>query len=506
MNLLAPDMIPKIDEFAINVLNIPERELMRRSGEAVALAVREATEKGSLVVILAGKGNNGGDGYAAGALLADNYRVTVIDVFSAGQRSESGKFWLGEAKGSGVNIIPYSLDTISIIKTADCIVDAVFGTGFDGDIPASLLPVIDAVSSSAAYKVAVDIPLGINARDGSVKKAHIRADTTVSLSYVKPGLLSYPAKEFVGKIVLCDLSLPQDKIEKKIGFDSFYTDKALDAGLLPERRANSNKGSFGRTMLIVGSEKYFGAAHLALEAALRGGCGIVEFVARNELCIELRQKFPEAIYTPLDIENEENVNIVLQKAEKMSSILIGCGSSVSKGISKLTEMMIKESDSQIIIDADGLNSIAEYSDPSIFSLAKKRPILTPHPLEFSRISGVSTDEIQGNRIGYAKAFAKKYNVILLLKGAGTIITDGKLLYINGSGSSALSKGGSGDVLAGLIASMTAFAQSPIEAVALSAYLHGRAGDELEEELSSFGVTPSDLPKKIAGLIAELEKN
>ena len=506
MKLASPDMIPKIDEFAINKLNIPERELMARSGAAVATAVREALEKRCFVVILAGKGNNGGDGYAAAALLSEDYRITVIDVFSAGQRSEAGKFWLGEAMASGVNIIPYSEDTIPIIKSAECIVDAVFGTGFDGDVPASLLPIIDAINASDASKVAVDIPLGINARDGSVKKAHIRADLTVSLSYVKPGLLSYPAKDFVGKIVLCDLSLPQNEIEKKFKFNSFYTDAPLAAQLLPRRRKNSNKGSFGRTMLIVGSEKYFGAAHLALEAALRGGCGIVELVGAAELCAELRQKFPEAIYTPLDIEKYENVNIILQKATKMSSVLIGCGSSVSKEIAELTKRLLKEFDGQIIVDADGLNSIAKYSDPGIFALARKKPIITPHPLEFSRISGVSTDEIQGNRIGYAKAFAEKYKVILLLKGAGTIITDGDLLYINGSGSSALAKGGSGDVLAGLIASITAFAPSPIEAAVLSAYLHGRAGEELEEELSSFGVTPSDLPKKIAGLIAELEKN
>ncbi len=272
--------------------------------------------------------------------------------------------------------------------------------------------------------------------------------------------------------------------------------------LLPERIQNSNKGTFGKTLLITGSDSYRGAAHLSLESALRGGAGIVHFAGEKELCRELRMKFPEAIYHEVNITDVEKI---LELSGNMNSVLIGCGSSVSAELCNLVISLLENSEKQIILDADALNSISKYSSPEVFKTAKIKPIITPHPLEFSRLSGMTVTEIESSRQTFAESFAKKYNYILLLKGHKTVITDGDTTYINTSGNSALAKGGSGDTLAGLIASLTAFSKSPLESIALAAFVHGRAGESLGEKLSTFGTTPSDLPREMAKILAEIEK-
>ena len=273
--------------------------------------------------------------------------------------------------------------------------------------------------------------------------------------------------------------------------------------LMPKRKANSNKGSFGKTLLITGSDSFRGAAHLSVEAALRGGCGIVRFAGSEELCTELRMRFPEAIYHPLSLLNKD---LSLALSEQCASVLIGSGSSVSRELCLLVEYLVENTSARLVLDADAINSLAKYSSPEILTKARKKPVITPHPLELSRLSGIPVSEIEKNRLSFAKEFAKKYNCILLLKGALTIVTDGEAVYINGSGSSALAKGGSGDVLSGLITSQLAFSESAIKAAALAAYVHGRAGDILSEELSSFGVTPSDLPREMAKVLSEIEKS
>ncbi|MBO5315350.1 MAG: NAD(P)H-hydrate dehydratase [Clostridia bacterium] len=503
MKLATPDMIPKIDKYAAEKLGFEPIELMRRSAEAVKEAITENYPEASKVLILAGKGNNGGDGYALSCILSAK-DVVVCDLFSAGQRTDEGKFWLNKAFEQGIRIINGQCGELyNLIEKADVIVDAIFGTGFTGEPDSSLFKLASAVNSSGAVKIAIDVPLGINALDGSVCSICIPAQITVALSYQKPGLLSYPARAYIGKLLYSDLGLPRNEIEEVFDFSYRYVDFEEAKALMPERKDNSNKGSFGKTLLITGSDSFRGAAHLSVEAALRGGCGIVHFAGSEELCTELRMRFPEAIYHSLSLLNKD---LSLALSEQCASVLIGSGSSVSRELCLLVEYLVENTSARLVLDADAINSLAKYSSPEILTKARKKPVITPHPLELSRLSGIPVAEIEKNRLSFAKEFAKKYNCILLLKGALTIVTDGEAVYINGSGSSALAKGGSGDVLSGLIASQLAFSESAIKAAALAAYVHGRAGDILSEELSSFGVTPSDLPREMARGLSEIEKS
>ena len=284
-----------------------------------------------------------------------------------------------------------------------------------------------------------------------------------------------------------------------INISPIEIDKNFILKHFPRRPNDSNKGSFGKLTLLTGSDKYRGAAHLSLAMALRAGAGITRFIGSGELCSELRCVYPEAIYMP-DISSESATDIL----SSSDSFVIGCGSDISESLADITVAAIRRAKGRAVIDADAINSIARYRDATFLSTKDKSVILTPHPLELSRISGVAVEKINAERISFAVEFARRYSITLLLKGYRTVITDGERVLINTTGNSALSKGGSGDVLAGLIGSLCAHVSDPLTAAAIGAYLHGLAGDRLSVEYSTLGVTPSDLPSCVARIMAEIE--
>lgn len=496
-------MIKDIDNFAKTALSIPIEGLMERSGEAVARAVRKKAPKGAHVVFLAGCGNNGGDGYAAATKLMNDYRVEIYDVFSKGQKSDAGKFWLSEYINLGGSVINGLPSKNKLSDETDVLVDAIFGTGFSGNVPAEIIELSRHINTlSKLCVIAVDIPLGVSADDGTVEDFALRADLTVSLSFPKVAMFSYPAKGYVGEVAVDDIGLDIDIICKNFEFKNHFVDFNLAKELLPKREDNTNKGSFGKALLMVGSKEYMGAAFLALETALRGGTGYVTYLGDDSLCDHLLLRFPEAIYKRTSLSN---VEAVISASEKQSAILVGSGSGCSIEVFEVIKALLETPGAPIVIDADGINSIARFGSRELLKQAQREVILTPHPLEFSRLSGVSVDEIGANRYSVAKSFAKEYGCVILLKGAATVITDGEETYINGAGSSALAKAGSGDVLSGLLVSILAYNKDALKSAALAAYIHARVGDVLSNEYSSYGVTPSDIPKNVAKIMAEIEK-
>lgn len=511
MKLATSDMIGKIDNFAETTLGIPVTELMHRAGVAVASAVRELTPLGGRVIVLCGKGNNGGDGYAAACELMDDYRVAIVDVLGTPPVTAAASRFVREYSDRGGERIELAFDghLESAIATADTVVDAIFGTGARPDSSVEITRLAELIRSAAKVrKVAVDLPLGVNPDDGSVIEFAVTVDTTVALSYVKPGLLSFPARSLTGRIILDRLGLDEDRTDAAFDFKNHFTDRPLARTLLPKRPENSNKGSFGKALVITGSTKYRGAAHLSLEAALRGGAGLVAYLGEPDLADELTMKYPEAIYHREHLEHgldEQGIARILELSHAYSSIVIGSGSSPSAELYSLVETILLSEGSPVALDADAINSIAAYGGSTDIIRRAKRPvILTPHPLEFARLAGKSVTDVQANRLSLARRFAYEHGCVLLLKGAATVVTDGDSVYLNGTGSSALAKAGSGDVLAGLLASILAQGTEPIRAAALAAYLHGAAGDSLAASYSHYGVTPSDLPREIARVLSELE--
>ena len=293
-------------------------------------------------------------------------------------------------------------------------------------------------------------------------------------------------------------------------------DEELVKGALPKREKDTNKASFGRISLFVGSEKYFGAAALALEAALRGGVGYATLVSVSEVNKLMKLKFPEALYKerkPFSEMEKEDIEALAASDEVHGNIVIGPGCEASAELCLLLLELMNTDGGFILIDADAINSLALDRERAINAIknSRRRVILTPHPLEFSRLSGLDIPKGAEARVSAVKRFyseikGSNLNHVLLLKGAGTLVYGGDMLFINTSGSSALAKAGSGDVLSGLIGAL--LAQNPksdTKTVASAAYLHGAAADRLSLELSEYGVIPSDLPCAIAKEIKRIIK-
>lgn len=483
MKLVAPEIIRRIDRFAEERLGISTLTLMERSGEAVRLCAKRLLPNGGRVAVLAGKGNNGGDGYAFAVLCGEEFDLTVYDVFSSGQRSEAGKHFLNEyVRGGGK--LSYGIPKENELSSFDLIVDAIFGTGMSGELSDELSVLAERINSLGKKVLAVDIPLGVDGEWGRAEDRALRADMTAALSFMKVGTLSYPAREYMGEIVPFDLSLPEDIISSEFVFKDIYLDENEAVALLPERKKNGNKGSFGKALLITGSEAFEGAGRLSLEACLRGGAGISSFVSARALRDRLIASYPEAIYHPLLDDPTNNAEKIAELSAKHSATLIGSGSGVSEELFLIVKRLLSTEGGPLILDADAINSLAKYGTRELLKNACRKLILTPHPLEFSRISEIPVERINSDRLYVAKGFAKEYNLTLLLKGASTVVTDGDRAYINSTGSTALSKGGSGDALAGLLVSLLSFSSDTLGMAALSAYVHGRAGDALSADRKS----------------------
>lgn len=497
--------IARIDALAERAFGLSPRLLMERSGEAVAARVRARFREGATVLILCGPGNNGGDGYAAAVLLRERYRVLVCDVLGTGCEG-TGRVFFDDYRLGGGRTADAS-EACSALATADCVIDAIFGVGGRRGYSPTVLRLAAALSDSPAWKIAVDVPLGVDADTGCVFEGVYRADETVALSYYKLGQLSYPARAFVGALRLATLGLDRDAIRTHIQPKNHCLDEEFVRRTLPRREEDSNKSTFGRALLLTGSPNLIGAAFLSLEATLRGGAGYVTYLGTDALVDRLLPRFPEAIYGRIvetDALTPTEIAEVVARSCANNATLIGCGGG-AVGVALLAALLRSRS-SPIVLDADAINALAACTDRGAALLrgAERPVILTPHPLEFSRLCGATVEEIQADRIERARDYAHSFGVVLVLKGAATVVTDGDRVYVNTTGSSALAKAGSGDVLAGLLTSLAAMGVPPMEAAALAVCLHGMAGDRLAARHSRFGVTPSDLPVAIAEEMARVD--
>lgn len=278
---------------------------------------------------------------------------------------------------------------------------------------------------------------------------------------------------------------------------------------LPKRQKNSHKGSFGRLQIFGGSRKYRGAAQLAALGALRMGVGLLTLTTEEAVIQTVCRRNPELLFDeekPISLWGEEDIARKCLESDTASAILVGPGAGVSEALYAFLRALSKREGAPLLLDADALGAIAAYAPDvdAFFSGACRLIALTPHPLEFGRLIGKTASEVQEDRMRLTREYAKKWRVSLLLKGSGTLVSDGSMLYINTTGSSALAKGGSGDVLAGAVGAFLAEGVSPTKALAIAAYLHGRAGDSLAEELSEYGVLPSELPRQMAKELARIK--
>ncbi len=501
MYTLAPKTIKTADGLAVSKYGISELTLMKTAAKSCFEIIYSRLSHKSKILILCGKGNNGGDGYELARILKKEFfDVSVINIFGCTPDTNTAKAVYTSYISDG-GVILEQKDYAFAIQNATVIIDGIFGVGFHGEIDEKS-PVYELLSLCGdrddCLKIAIDVPSGINSLDGSVKGICFKADLTVTMAYYKTGMVSYPARAYCGEIILADVGYPK-ALSEEIQKDAFIPDDNYIKSVIPKTSADTHKGTFGRLLMFCASRYMTGAGVLAASAALRSGVGLVN-IARDEKTLSILQAhLTEPVFSLADTSTEKGFDALMELSKKASCMLIGCGLGNDENDKRAVFSLIKNGDCPIILDADGINLVSE--NIMVLKEAKQVPILTPHPLEFSRLCGKSVGEIQQNRIESAKEFAKQYGCVIVLKGANTVIAspDGRLC-INTSGNPGLSKGGSGDVLAGLCASLCCRGLSQFDSACAAVYLHGKAADVLRDEISEMGFLPSDLPLAIAKLL------
>lgn len=501
MYALTPEIMRKIDAEQALIKENGERTLMLSAGLcAVQVIMRES--RGRVASVLCGAGNNGGDGYViARSLSCCGWDVKIFEYIPEKKRSPAAEFFRNEARETSCVFYPLNKENATEIECCDVIVDAVFGTGFKGAIDGMLSSVFEKIKNSRALKISIDCPSGVDPVTARAENGAFFADMTVCMSYPMRGIYLLPARQYAGRIEVCKICMDYEDIEKSYVFNDIICDEGYIKSVFKPRGMYANKGTFGRALLICGSADMPGAARLALSGALRMGAGICELCAPRDVILSASAAYPEPIYTARAESREltdADVEFIIERAKKSTALLCGCGLGANDGTRALVRRLLKNIGCPVVLDADALNVLAGED-----WRAEGEVYITPHPLEFSRLTGLTVAEILADKYEIAKAFAREHNVTLLLKGADTVICspDGKAA-INPTGNGGLAKGGSGDVLAGMLVGILAFHRG-FEAPVCAAYLHGAAGDYLCREYSEYSYLAGELARGAGIVLGEI---
>ncbi|MHC1693935.1 MAG: NAD(P)H-hydrate dehydratase [Eubacteriales bacterium] len=493
-----------MDSYAVRELGISEQTLMDSAARAVlgVLDTKGLTGCGCRAVVLCGSGGNGGDGWALCAMLKESgASVIAVKCFEGTPVSHAAGYFYDKIKDNvDITDIPTALASPSLLRDASLIVDCVYGTGFRGGLDTHVSELFALANSSGAMRVSVDIPSGADCDDGRVAEGCFRADLTVTFVVPKTGLCSYPAADVCGEVIVRDIGMPSRAV-RAAGLNDLFPTKKYIASLLPKRRDNSNKGDFGRVLGICGSDSMTGAAVLAAKGALRSGAGLYACACPRDILRVLQGHLIEPIFLPLP-DGRERIDILKREAAKSSCVLFGCGCGGEDEVSETLRYVLPEVKCPIVLDADALNALSR--SPELWGGISTPVIITPHPGEMSRLCGRSVVQIQNDRINTARAFSEEHGCVTVLKGARTVIAspDGRLC-VNPTGNAGMARGGSGDVLAGVIASLAAQGIDPFEAAVSGVYVHGLAGDMCRDEVGMYGMTAGDIAAYIPRAFKEL---
>ncbi len=471
------------------------KTLMERAGKSVF----DSVDWFGKVLVVCGKGNNGGDGFVLASLLKKHGIIVEILLIEE-KFSADGKHFFELCKQQNV---PYSLYTESFdFSKFNFIVDCILGTGFKGELTQPLKEVISKINNSFAQVISVDINSGLNGDNGLCELA-VKSHLTISIGSFKTGHFLNNAKKYIKKIV-----------NKDIGIDIVGERNNLVEGsdfveIFKERDANANKGNFGYIGLIGGCTKYSGAIKLSnmAQSAMRSGCGVCKVICAKSLFPSISPHLLESTYFPLsDIDGNFifDENEIKEALKNLKAVGIGMGLGENEENKKLLSFILKNYSLPIVIDADGLNSLSKM-DNKILKESNCKIVLTPHLKEFERLCHIPIQEIKENPIKYAKEYAKENNVILLLKGSSTIVTDGNEVYLTNAGCVGMATAGSGDVLSGILTSLLGQEKNTLKATICSAFINGKAGEFAEQKSNSYSMIASDTINEIEKVITNIIK-
>lgn len=492
MKIFTVEQAAEIDRKTEKDYGISGMVLMENAGKASAAGAEALAGelKTRDIAVICGKGKNGGDGFVCARYLEKaGFNVKTFLVGRKRDVKGSARKAL-DASAKTIPLSEISSSNISKLKTeissAGLLVDALLGTGAKGPLKSPVSDVIELISGSGKPALSIDIPSGLDGNTGLAPSASVKAAATVAMGFYKPGLLLNMGPECAGRVTVADIGIP-DEILNKTKPEAVIISREDAAGLLPARPENAHKGSMGRVFILGGSIGYSGAAILAAEAAVRSGCGLVYLGAPRTLNPILEARLIEAITKPLPETESVTVGIEAEGAiteimESADSMALGPGLGQHPETSALIKKIILTSKKPMVIDADAVNSLK--GDASILGSRQSPAVLTPHPGELAGLLGKTVGEIMLDPLRILKALAAKYDIIVVMKQARTIIAapDGSV-FVNTTGNPGMATGGSGDVLTGMLASFMARGLEPLEAAKLGVFLHGEAGDDAASRLT-----------------------
>ncbi|WP_054692273.1 bifunctional ADP-dependent NAD(P)H-hydrate dehydratase/NAD(P)H-hydrate epimerase [Syntrophomonas palmitatica] len=516
MKLLYAQEMREIDRRASSEYDIPSIILMENAGLRVVEVVEEmlGDPRNKRVVVLAGKGNNGGDGLVAARHLINC--GAQVETFLLGNENEltpdAGRNFaiLSKMKADIFPLLEETdLDNLMLsLLASDIIVDAIYGIGFKGSLNDFVAQVVRMVNWCRAPVVAVDIPSGVEADTGKVHGEAIQAAHTVSFALPKVGLVLEPGKEYVGTLSVADISIPRALLEDQ-ALTTNLINEAMVAPWLNPRHPDSHKGSYGHTLVVGGSLGLSGAVIMSSMAALRCGSGLVTAAIPESILPIVENAMVEVMTTPLSETGQ--MSIALEALPAIENLL-GTASvcAIGPGMSRYTEAgaivrsVLQKAGIPVIIDADGLNALAK--DTSILKNRQIPIVLTPHPGEMARLIGKSIEEVQSDRIQLTRTMAKEWGVSVVLKGNKTVVANpwGEV-YVNITGNPGMATAGSGDVLTGIIAGLIAQGVNPHQAACAGVYLHGLAGDKAAEYKGERGLIAGDLINCLPEVLKQFEQ-
>ena len=486
------------DQYTIQKLEVPSLELMEHAAQACVQVLEDEKVDLSHVCVVCGSGNNGGDGFAIARILQNNrYSVETFCVGNPEHYTEETQEQMHRLQECGGKIT-YGMpqeDSYSVI------IDAVFGVGLSRKVEGRYRQVIEQMNRMRGTKFAVDIPSGLSATTGCILGCAFKADYTVTFQLKKIGLELSQGRTMAGRVIVPDIGISTDSIceDQEIVRTA---GKDIYRKMLPDRPEDSNKGTYGRLLVIAGSKGMAGAAYLNAHAAYMTGAGLVRVYTSSDNREILQTLLPEAIITTYEEYNKEELLSLLTWAD---SVCIGSGLGMSRLSEKILKTVIEYVKVPCLIDADGLNLLAENNN-YLNQMAERRFVITPHMKEMSRLTGTPVEELKADRIQILKDFISRYRITCVLKDSRTLIaSEEKGIRMNLTGNSAMAKAGSGDVLAGVISGWMVQGKEAEDAAELGTYIHGLSGDLAKFEKGVYSVMARDLIEYISKALMKLEE-
>lgn len=504
--IVSAEEMRTLDRAASEQYGVPSLLLMENAGREVAEVAHRRLAPGRRVVIVCGPGNNGGDGLvAARHLRAKGVPVEVL--LLAETMKGDAALNLEAFRRQGGAIRPFRPEERLDAGPGDVVLDSIFGTGLSRPPEGRPLAAIEAINLArdrGALVIAVDLPSGLETDSGKPTGESVQADVTVTLGYVKRGLVIEPGCSIAGELCVADIGIPRQAESRLTHRPVFMLTEGGIRSMLPRRDASSHKGDFGHVLVIAGSPGKSGAAAMTCAAALRGGAGLVTLAARVDDILPAQRYMPEVMAHPLPGDGPlslDDLDTLLQACRGKRVLAIGPGLYRGPETGALLLKLIEAAGLPVVIDADGLNALAEVG--SEFGRPSAPVMLTPHPGEMARLLGSTSREVQDDRIGAARGYADAHGVTVVLKGARTVIADANgATAINTTGNPGMATAGSGDVLTGLCSALVAQGLTIGSAAAAAVFIHGLAGDRVVRRRGMMGLVATDLLDAITDIWAE----